>query len=71
MDKINKFSQRVKELRKEKGWTQLQLAEQIGYKLGAVSEWENRHKEPSFDTLIKLANVFNVSTDYLLGRVDF
>ena len=71
MVKENKFAQRIKELRKEKHWSQEFLASQIGYSKSAIGEWEKRHKEPNFDTLIKLANLFDISIDYLLGRVDY
>ena len=52
----NKFAERIKELRKENGWTQEQLASFLGYKRSAISEWETRNKEPVFDTLIQFQN---------------
>ncbi len=66
----NKFSERIKELRTEKGWTQSELADKINYKRNSISNWETRGKEPDFDTLILLANLFNVSSDFLLGIKD-
>ena len=65
---MNKFAQRVKELRIEKNWTQKDLADKLGYNTSAVSEWENRGKEPNYDTLIKISKIFNVSLGYLLGE---
>ena len=67
----NKFAARIKELRKEKNWTQEQLAITLGYKRAAVSEWETRNKEPEYDTLIEIADIFGVTTDYLLGRDNY
>lgn len=67
----NKFAERIKELRKEKGWTQEQLASNLGYKRSAISEWETRNKEPVFDTLIQISKLFGVTIDYLLGNEDY
>lgn len=65
------FSKRVKELRIEKGMRQKDLAEYLkGYSAHAISEWETRGKEPSFTTLMELALLFGVTTDYLLGLDD-
>ena len=63
----NKFSERLKQLRKKSGHTQTSLGELLGYNKTAICDWETRGKEPRFDILIKLAGIFNVSTDYLLG----
>ena len=67
----NKFAERIKELRKEKGWTQEQLASNLGYKRAAIREWETRNKEPVFDTLIQISKLFGVTIDYLLGNEDY
>ena len=69
--KLNKFSERLIELRKEKSLTQLQLANDLGFSRTAISDWESRNREPAYDTLIKVANYFSVSLDYLLGREDY
>lgn len=61
------FGERLKDLRTEKKITQQQLAEQIGVSKSVVSFYENRERTPSPDVLIKLAAVFHVSADYLLG----
>lgn len=66
----NKFAIRVKELRLEKGWTQQELADKLDYKRNSICNWEIHNKEPDFDMLIKIAHIFNVSTDYLLGVED-
>lgn len=61
------LSKRIYELRLSFGWTQVQLAQKLGITKQTVSNWENDNIQPSIDMLTKLAKVFNVSTDYLLG----
>lgn len=62
------FSEILKELREKKGFTQKQLAEALYLSKTAVSQYENGTHTPSIETLIKLADIFDVSIDYLLGR---
>lgn len=47
-----------------------QLGKEIGSTKGTISNLENGNKKPSLDMLIKLANYFNISIDYLVGRTD-
>ena len=61
------FGIRIAKLRAAKGLSQAQLAERIGITKGMVSAYENSIRMPSYPVLIKIAGVFNVSTDYLLG----
>lgn len=61
------FGMRLKELRTQAGLTQKQLAEQIGVTKSVVSFYELRERTPSPEVLVKLASVFHVSSDYLLG----
>lgn len=61
------LSERIYELRISFGWTQVQLAQKLGVTKQTVSNWENDNIQPSIDMLVKLTNIFNVSTDYLLG----
>lgn len=61
------LSKKIYELRMSFGWTQVQLAQKLGVTKQTVSNWENDNIQPSIDMLVKLSNVFNVSTDYLLG----
>ena len=61
------FGIRLKELRLQAGMTQKQLAEQIGVTKSVVSFYELRERSPSPEILIKLASVFHVSCDFLLG----
>ncbi|MGF6357147.1 transcriptional regulator with XRE-family HTH domain [Paenibacillus sp. 4624] len=66
------FSKRLKELREEKGWSQDQLAELLGVQRPTVAGYESKSKNriPRDKTLMKIAELFNTSTDYLLGRSD-
>lgn len=64
------FKDRLIKLRKELNLTQEELAKKIGYTRTAVSAWEIGRNEPSNSDTVKLAEYFNVSTDYLLGKTD-
>ena len=68
---MNKFGERLKDLRTEKGVTRLQLAENLQVSVRLIAYWENGQRECPFDMLIKIANLFDTSTDYLLGRTDY
>ena len=61
------FGNRLKELRRQNGLTQQQLADRIGVTKSVVSFYELRDRSPSPEVLIKLSAIFRVSTDYLLG----
>jgi transcriptional regulator with XRE-family HTH domain len=60
------LGERIKALRKEKGWSQGELAEKVATDGRQISRYENGHITPSADVLVKLAQVFDVSVDYLL-----
>lgn len=62
------FTERLKELRKKKGLKQQEIAELLGVKRNTYSDWENGKTEPSFENLIKLADLLEVTLDYLFGR---
>ena len=64
------FSSRLKELRQTKNLRQEQVAKLIGVNKSAISSYENDLRQPSFDILVRLANLYRVSTDYLLGQTD-
>lgn len=64
------FGIRVKELRENAGLSMEQLAAKLGVSKSRVNMWENSGTIPRGDVLIKLANYFKVSTDYLLGNDD-
>jgi len=61
------FPQRLKELRNNKKLTQSQLGETMNVSYKTVGSWERGERQPSYETAKKIANYFNVSTDYLLG----
>lgn len=59
---------RLVELRKKYNFTQADIGEKLNVSVQAVSKWENDLSLPDYDYLIKLADLFNISTDELLGR---
>ena len=61
---------RIFELRTASGYTQVALAKKLGVSKQAVSNWENDNIQPSIEMLVRLADAFGVTTDYLLGRDD-
>lgn len=61
---------RLKELRKNFGISQLKLAMDLNMNQNSISRYENGDREADYATLIKLADYFNVSIDYLLERTD-
>jgi transcriptional regulator with XRE-family HTH domain len=60
------LAEKIKLLRKEKGWSQYQLGEKVGVHGKHVSKWENDKFVPNLEAVRKLARLFEVSTDYLL-----
>lgn len=64
---ILNLGEKLKQLRLEKNLTQKQLADRLGVAISAISSYESDTRCPTFDTLIKYARIFHVSTDYLLG----
>lgn len=64
---MESFGSRLKQLRNSKHLRQDQVAELIGVNKAAVSYYESDTRQPPFETLIRLASIYNVSTDYLLG----
>ena len=61
---------RLKELRKKKGISQLRLATDLNTTQNTISRYETGEREPGIDELIKIADYFNVSVDYLIGRAE-
>ena len=61
------FSENIKKLRRQQHMTQKDLAERIGISKAMISAYETEMRYPSYDVLIKLAAVFGVTTDFLLG----
>lgn len=64
------FAQRVKQLRKQKHLTGEQLGNILGITKTGISYWENGKSVPDNEMLLKLADFFDVSIDYLLGNTD-
>lgn len=62
-----KFSTRIRELRTQHDMTQLELADKIGVHKQTISQYERGVRSPDYGTLRKLCDVFDVSSDYLLG----
>ena len=65
------FGERLLELRKEKGVSQAKLAKDLGVSYSVVCYWETNRSEPTAPNLVKIADYFGVSVDFLLGRVDY
>jgi len=62
------FGDRLLELRQEKGVGQVELADKIKVSKGIISLWENNLREPKMSSLVALADFFEVTLDYLVGR---
>ena len=62
------FGEKVKELRTGMGWTQQQLGDRLQVSKQSVSNWENGNIMPSIDLLLKISDLFQVTTDYILDR---
>lgn len=61
------FGEKLKELRQEKNLGQIQLAKELGVGKSVISLWELDHCEPTLSNLVKIAQFFEVSIDYLAG----
>lgn len=61
---------RLKELRKKRHLSQITLAMELNMNQNSISRYENGEREADYATLIAIADYFNVSIDYLLGRTD-
>ena len=64
------FSNRLKKLRTQKGLTQQQISDYLNIPRTTYSGWERGAQEPNFTMISTLAELFNVSIDYLLGETD-
>ena len=60
------IGENLTELRKQKGYTQISLAEKLNYSDKAISKWENGSSLPPIDILLELANLYGVTLDYLV-----
>lgn len=64
------LGERLRRLREDRGWTQTEVADRLNVSSVTVNRYESGERNPGFDTLIALADLFRVSVDYLLGRTD-
>ncbi len=64
------FKDNLKELRKKKGLSQVELAEKLGFSKSLIGLYETGDRKPSFEALEAIADFFNISTDYLMGKDD-
>lgn len=64
------FSEKLKALRKKHGHTQSTLAHLLNVSQNAIYNWENGKREPNLDTILKIADIYGVSIDYLMGMSD-
>lgn len=64
------FSQRLKELREEQGWSLQNLADNLEVSRASVGYYEKGERVPDIEVLVSISKLFNVSTDYLLGLTD-
>lgn len=64
------FYERIKSLRLSTGMNQVEFGKRIGVTKQCVCNWENNNIQPSIDMVIRIARVFSVTSDYLLGLTD-
>lgn len=67
---MNRTNKIIKDLRRSLDMSQSELGIKIGVGKTTVSNWETGYSSPDPDSLVKLSNIFNCTTDYLLGRTD-
>lgn len=65
------IADRIKRLRKEHRWNQTELGQHIGVSTQVVSNWERNYTQPDKEDIYKLAQTFQVTTDYLLGLSNY
>ncbi len=62
---------KIKQLRNQKGFTQSELAKKLGISTSAVGMYEQGRREPDNQTLIRICNFFNVSSDWLISKIQY
>ena len=68
---MNKIASRLKYLRELKGMSQNDLAKALNVTQSTIAKWETGAREPNADNIIKIAKIFNETTDFLLGANDY
>ena len=61
---------KIKKLREDYNLSQTQLAKQLGYDQTLIAKWESNDRTPNLECVVKIAKIFNITTDYLLGLED-
>lgn len=64
------FAQRLRLMRNQRGWTQMQIADLLGIKRSTYAYYETCTSEPDMDTLVRLAGLLHTSVDFLVGNAD-
>ena len=59
---------RIKQLREENNWTQLDLSKKMDCAMSSIAMYENESRKPSMEVLLKLSEIFDCSIDYILGK---
>ena len=67
---MSEFKNRIKFLREQRDFSQKDLADRLNIHKQTISQYERGCREPSFDNLLALCDIFNVSSDFLLGKSD-
>lgn len=67
----NVVGERIREMRNGLGYTQVQLGEKIGVDRSSIANYETGKASPPMDIALKMADVFNCTTDYLIGRIEY
>jgi len=62
------IGQRISLLRKQKNWSQVELSKKINASREIISRYERNESQPSIEMIVKIANAFNVTVDYLIGQ---
>ena len=64
------IADRIQYLRKQKGYSQEELSDKVGVSRQAVSKWESEQSTPDLEKVIAMSELFEVTTDYILGRTN-
>lgn len=67
---MNKFAERLKELREENSFMQYELSKKVGISTACINRWEKGLRVPSIDSIIVLCQFFGCLSDYLIGLED-
>ena len=67
---VRRIRNRLRELRKAKGYTQLKVAMDLNINQNGISRYESGSREAGYDLLVRFADYYGVSVDYILGRTE-